>query len=51
MEVIFLLLPLKQIETNLNQLLKMLEEDDLKPYKEMILYKNAQDLFFKSGSK
>lgn len=43
--------PLKQIETNLNQLLKMLEEDDLKPYKEMILYKNAQDLFFKSGSK
>ena len=43
--------PLKQIETNLNQLLKMLEEDDLKPYKEMILYKNAQDLFFKRGSK
>lgn len=43
--------PSKQIETNLNQLLKMLEEDDLKPYKEMILYKNTQDLFFKSGSK
>lgn len=43
--------PSKQIETNLNQFLKMLEEDDLKPYKEMILYKNAQDLFFKSGSK
>lgn len=37
----------KQIETNLEALLKLLDEEDLKPYKEMILYKNAQQLFFK----
>ena len=43
--------PSKQIETNLETLLNLLDEEDLKPYKEMILYKNAQQLFFKSGSK
>lgn len=43
--------PSKQIETNLEALLKLLDEEDLKPYKEMILYKNAQQLFFKSDSK
>lgn len=38
--------PSKQIETNLNQFLKMLEEDDLKQYKEMILFKDVQQMFF-----
>ncbi|MDO5811965.1 MAG: amidohydrolase family protein [Bacillota bacterium] len=43
--------PAKQIETNLETLVKMLDEEDLKSYKEMILFKNAQQLFFKSDSK
>ena len=37
---------LKQIKTNLEVLLKMLDEEDIKQYKEMILFKNAQQMFF-----
>lgn len=37
----------KQIKTNLEVLLKMLDEEDIKQYKEMILFKNAQQMFFK----
>ena len=36
----------KQIKTNLEVLLKMLDEEDIKQYKEMILFKNAQQMFF-----
>lgn len=41
----------KQIKTNLEVLLKMLDEEDIKQYKEMILFKNAQQMFFLSDSK
>ena len=42
----FLFTPSKYIKTNLKVLLKMLDEEDIKQYKEMILFKNAQQMFF-----
>lgn len=38
--------PSKYIKTNLEVLLKMLDGEDIKQYKEMILFKNAQQMFF-----
>lgn len=38
--------PSKYIKTNLEVLLKMLDGEDLKQYKEMILFKDAQQMFF-----
>lgn len=38
--------PSKYIKTNLEVLLKMLDGKDLKQYKEMILFKDAQQMFF-----
>lgn len=39
--------PSKYIKTNLEVLLKMLDGEDLKQYKEMILFKDVQQMFFK----
>ena len=39
--------PSKYIKTNLKVLLKMLDGEDIKQYKGMILFKNAQQMFFK----
>lgn len=38
--------PSKYIKTNLEVLLKMLDGEDLKQYKEMILFKDVQQIFF-----
>ena len=38
--------PSKYIKTNLEVLLKMLDGEDLKQYKEMILFKDVQQMFF-----
>ena len=43
--------PSKYIKTNLEVLLKMLDGEDLKQYKEMILFKDVQQMFFLSDSK
>ena len=43
--------PSKYIKTNLEVLLKMLDGEDLKQYKEMILFKNAQQMFFLATQK
>ena len=43
--------PSKYIKTNLKVLLKMLDGEDLKQYKEMILFKDVQQIFFLSDSK
>ena len=43
--------PSKYIKTNLKVLLKMLDGEDIKQYKEMILFKDVQQIFFLSDSK